>query len=682
MATSSKFVVKNGLTVGTTNVINSSGQWVGSPTGLIGATGATGPIGSTGAAGPQGTTGATGPTGATGILTPWQVLTSNTQLTSGAQYIANTAGGSFTVTLPSSPSLGNSVVITDGSNWGSNNLTVARNGSTIEYSATDLTVDVGLTTLFLVYSGATWIVSPTIGSKGATGATGSGATGPTGATGPGSVVSGSDGYIQYNNSGVLGANANLFWDKTNARLGIGTNAPTNALTITDGATPYSASTGILLQIKRNVTNGAGVAGTGIQFGNNSNGFSLRYGGTTDRLWFQDGGNGEVLSLLNGGNIGIGTTNPLEKLQVAGAIRTTSNANNFSGAVGAVFDYYSGSARFAAYDGTNTGQMSLSSGGVLTAPLVTAAGRNVRASATIDMSGAAFLTTTYYPVYMPTPQTRTATRYRIQVGLNSNVPSWGTHPGGFAIMLDWSVNGSGWGTIGVTRVIHSYSEGWTNLRICGGIQQFTNSSYEVVYLRGGGIYFWESDGEQGNAPVASSSSFVINGQTISPTTSVVNQIYDTGQGTAAFGTVSTSNQPACMLACQASDIGWDAGSVINYGYSGYTNVFDNYSSYNPSNGRYTAPLTGTYFISFTANGRPGNSPGTVPRAYPRINGSYIGSGQLHLRGNSYLAASGGDLDQRTMAITLKLTAGDYVDVYVAYGSWDTFGANYFTAYMLG
>ena len=231
MATSSNFVVKNGLTVGTTNVINSSGQWVGSPTGLIGATGATGPIGSTGATGPQGTTGATGPTGATGILTPWQVLTSNTQLTSGAQYIANTAGGSFTVTLPSSPSLGNSVVITDGSNWGSNNLTVARNGSTIEYSATDLTVDVGLTTLFLVYSGATWIVSPTIGSKGATGATGSGATGPTGATGPGSVVSGSDGYIQYNNSGVLGANTNLFWDKTNARLGIGTQNPADLLQV-------------------------------------------------------------------------------------------------------------------------------------------------------------------------------------------------------------------------------------------------------------------------------------------------------------------------------------------------------------------------------------------------------------------------------------------------------------------
>lgn len=290
MATSSNFVVKNGLTVGTTNVINSSGQWVGSPTALIGATGATGPIGSTGATGPQGTTGATGPTGATGILTPWQVLTSNTQLTSGAQYIANTAGGSFTVTLPASPSLGNSVVITDGSNWGSNNLTVARNGSTIEYSATDLTVDVGLTTLFLVYSGATWIVSPTIGSKGATGATGSGATGPTGATGPGSVVSGSDGYIQYNNSGVLGANTNLFWDKTNARLGVGTTSPSYLLTGYNSSTPQLA----LINATRSfiITNNA-----------NDNLLSFFYDGDnrlqfdTTKQWFKTG------------YVGIGTTTP-------------------------------------------------------------------------------------------------------------------------------------------------------------------------------------------------------------------------------------------------------------------------------------------------------------------------------------------------------------------------------------
>ena len=70
------FVVKNGLSVGSANtntqVIDSAGNWVGSPTGLIGSTGltgATGPagyVGSDGATGPQGTSGATGLPGATG----------------------------------------------------------------------------------------------------------------------------------------------------------------------------------------------------------------------------------------------------------------------------------------------------------------------------------------------------------------------------------------------------------------------------------------------------------------------------------------------------------------------------------------------------------------------------------------------------------------------------------------
>lgn len=164
---------------------------------------------------------------------------------------------------------------------------------------------------------------------------------------------------------------------------------------------------------------------------------------------------------------------------------------------------------------------------------------------------------------------------------------------------------------------------------------------------------------------------------------------TGITISPLGYVNMPNQPACLIACQASDIAWPSGGIINYGGAyasggsqASTKIFDNTNSFNMTTSRFTAPIAGTYFISFTANGAPGNSAGTVPRGYPRINGNYIGSGQLHLRGNSALAASGGDLDQRTMAIIVKLNAGDYFDVYVQYGSFDTFGANYFTAYMVG
>jgi len=82
MATNSNFIVKNGLTVGNTAIVNSSGAWVGPNSGLVGATGATGVIGLTGPTGPTGATGITGstgplgptgptgPTGATGITGP------------------------------------------------------------------------------------------------------------------------------------------------------------------------------------------------------------------------------------------------------------------------------------------------------------------------------------------------------------------------------------------------------------------------------------------------------------------------------------------------------------------------------------------------------------------------------------------------------------------------------------
>jgi len=150
-----------------------------------------------------------------------------------------------------------------------------------------------------------------------------------------------------------------------------------------------------------------------------------------------------------------------------------------------------------------------------------------------------------------------------------------------------------------------------------------------------------------------------------------------------GQMRVPNQPACLIACQSNDITWSTNSVINYGGTSGSNnvstkVFDQYNSYNFSNGRFTAPITGTYFISATVNGQTGN----VPRAAIRVNGTVFGnSNGIHFRGNSTLTA-GGDLDQKTMSIVLQLNTGDYVDFYCYQGTFDTFHANYFCAYMVG
>ncbi len=168
MATNSNFIIKNGLTVGSNTVIAANGMWVGANTNLIGATGLTG------ATGPTGPTGATGvgATGSTGVIAPWVYITTNTNAVANSQYIANTVGGAFTLTLPASPVLGTTVIVTDGGNWANNNLTIGRNGKTIEGDASDLICDVGQTTIQLIYDNITWQTTATIGSRGATGITG------------------------------------------------------------------------------------------------------------------------------------------------------------------------------------------------------------------------------------------------------------------------------------------------------------------------------------------------------------------------------------------------------------------------------------------------------------------------------------------------------------------------------
>lgn len=80
--------------------------------------------------------------------------------------IADTTGGSFTVTLPASPTVGNQVVIADGGNWGTNNLTVGRNGSTIEGLAEDLILNISGISVTFIYDGTTWEVYSQVGAGG------------------------------------------------------------------------------------------------------------------------------------------------------------------------------------------------------------------------------------------------------------------------------------------------------------------------------------------------------------------------------------------------------------------------------------------------------------------------------------------------------------------------------------
>ena len=84
----------------------------------------------------------------------WRAITGAETVQAGAQILANTNGGAFTLTLPASPSTGDEVsVIDQGYDFNTNALTVGRNGSNIANSAADLTINTQGAGFSLVYSG-------------------------------------------------------------------------------------------------------------------------------------------------------------------------------------------------------------------------------------------------------------------------------------------------------------------------------------------------------------------------------------------------------------------------------------------------------------------------------------------------------------------------------------------------
>lgn len=91
--------------------------------------------------------------------------TSNYTISSGEGILANTSAGSFTLTLPSSPSVGDYIEIADsGDFWETNNVTVSRNGSTIENFSEDLILNVPGASVKMIYDGITWNVYTQIGA--------------------------------------------------------------------------------------------------------------------------------------------------------------------------------------------------------------------------------------------------------------------------------------------------------------------------------------------------------------------------------------------------------------------------------------------------------------------------------------------------------------------------------------
>ena len=88
----------------------------------------------------------------------WQssIKTGDFTAVSGEGYFVNTTSGAITATLPSSPSSGDFVAFKDyATNFATNNLTIARNGSNIQGNANNSTLDTNRASVVLIYVDST-----------------------------------------------------------------------------------------------------------------------------------------------------------------------------------------------------------------------------------------------------------------------------------------------------------------------------------------------------------------------------------------------------------------------------------------------------------------------------------------------------------------------------------------------
>jgi len=150
---------------------------------------------------------------------------------------------------------------------------------------------------------------------------------------------------------TAGTQPRLFWTNgaermridSSGNVGIGSSAPNNKL-----QSAYTVPASV-------PSAGAGAHGLAV----GSSGFGLAGGALSSgnayiqsTRWDGSATNYDLLLQPNGGNVGIGTSSPSERLTVSGAISSTSNAADFNQSK-ATFDYASGAGRIASHISTGS-----------------------------------------------------------------------------------------------------------------------------------------------------------------------------------------------------------------------------------------------------------------------------------------------------------------------------------------
>ncbi|GLX62603.1 hypothetical protein KMU_06430 [Proteus vulgaris] len=146
------------------------------------------------------------------------------------------------------------------------------------------------------------------------------------------------------------------------------------------------------------------------------------------------------------------------------------------------------------------------------------------SVVVDLDLSKLNENTYYPVILPLVTSR---RYAFKVfrtlgQYSDNKPSYATHSTkGFAMIVEWQVSGSGWGTQSENRIIDNFDWRWINQSPVMGPAQLINGSVEYIYLRGGAKYQLNKHKSVNHQIITST--YTNNKQSVAPKGFVANEV---------------------------------------------------------------------------------------------------------------------------------------------------------------
>jgi hypothetical protein len=213
---------------------------------------------------------------------------------------------------------------------------------------------------------------------------------------------------------------------------------------------------------------------------------------------------------------------------------------------------------------------------------------------------------YYPISFQLVQRKSFIRIKIWNCLDGNKPTWATHTNGFAAAIEWDTTANGWGSQDTQRIIYADNYKYCDKSPCGGIEQNTMASVEIVYLRGGAIYYYNNN--DNIEAIINSNGYSWTKSTLSYSAPVINNIKNR-----AYSCYNLSLRSFSTLYCS---------EIISYSLNiSSTSTFGGKATFNGGlSGTLTGSLSGnattatTLQTSRTINGTSFNGSANITTSY--------------------------------------------------------------------